>query len=43
MLHPTVKAKMVPKFKHDCTGCKFIGTGSYYNKTVDWYVCEGVI
>lgn len=34
---------MVPKFKHDCTGCKFIGNGSYHNKIVDWYVCDGVI
>lgn len=34
---------MEPKFKHDCTCCKFLGNGSYCSKTVDWYICDGAV
>lgn len=32
---------MKPKFKHDCTHCKFLGHGTYLDTPVDWYVCQG--
>lgn len=34
---------MEPKFKHDCTRCKFLGHGTYLGTPVDWYVCQGRI
>jgi len=30
-----------PKYIHDCTNCKFLGNGTYCEKPVDWYICEG--
>lgn len=32
---------MKPKYIHDCTNCKFLGNGTYCEKPVDWYICEG--
>lgn len=34
---------MEPKFKHDCTHCKFLGHGTYLDIPVDWCVCQGRI
>jgi hypothetical protein len=31
---------MKPKFKHDCSGCKYLGTAKYDGKIADWYVCN---
>jgi hypothetical protein len=34
----------MPKYKHDCTECKFLGTGKKYGlvfSDIDFYICGG--
>jgi len=36
-----MKLGMTPKYTHDCTKCRYLGSMFMAHDVADWYVCEG--